>query len=98
MSERLDTVGVKSEIIKVGDLQRVNVILHGRRSSEASAYVFQLLHMFGMLVGYVLLHERCRFEKLLTSLTAEFAFIFLLDEWLDCFSQFPGNERHVRKA
>ena len=40
-----------------------------------------------MFVKDVLLHERHRFEKLLTALAAELAFVFLFDMRFDSFSK-----------
>ena len=55
------------------------------------AYLVQLLHQIGVLIGNVLLDEGRSLEQFLTGLATELALILLLDELFTRSRQFSAN-------
>jgi hypothetical protein len=89
MTEWLDSMGIQCKVVEVWNLR--GTISHCTRLF-CGTHVLQEPDLFRVLIGYVLLDERSRFEQFLTSLTPELSFILLLDERLGVLCQLATNE------
>ena len=85
MSKWLNVMWIKHEIIIIRELQQVQALFN--KYARDSAYLFQMFNQIRMLVRNMLLDERSRLKKFLTSLTPKFSLVLLLDEWLSRFAQ-----------
>jgi len=89
VSKRLNTVRVKSKVIEVWNLLTVSTLKTNIQLKGTD--LIKLLDQLWMFVCNMFLDECRSFEKLLTSLTPKFTFVFLLEIWLNSFAQLPNN-------
>ena len=90
MRERLDAMRIQCKVVEVRNLR--TVIQHACALGESvHSHLFEMFDKVWVLVGDVLLHERCSLEEFLTCLTPEFALVLLLDVRLAGSRQLPGK-------